>query len=68
MQNKTPPRGLDPIERTLFLFGVFAFGFLMLALAQPLPAEAYLPLVAGWIIAGVTFAWWFDRFLASRNR
>ena len=51
----------------LFLFGVVAFAVLMLAFGQPLAGSAYLPLVAAWIVAGVTFVWWFDRFLSRRD-
>ena len=40
----------------------------MLAFGQPLDASVSLPLVAGWLIAGVTFVWWFDRFLSRRDR
>jgi hypothetical protein len=56
------------VEVVLFLFGVAAFAVLMLAFGQPLDASVYLPLVAGWLIAGVTFVWWFDRFLSRRDR
>jgi hypothetical protein len=52
------------VERILFLFGVVAFALLMLAFGQPLAGEAYLPLVVAWLIAGVTFVWWFDKFLS----
>jgi hypothetical protein len=55
------------VEVILFLFGVLAFAFLMLVFGQPLAGAVYLPLVAAWIIAGVTFVWWFDRFLSRRN-
>ena len=68
MSAPPPPRGLARIEILLFLFGVFAFAFLMLVFSQPLPAEVYLPLVAGWIVAGVTFVWWFHRFLSRRDQ
>ena len=69
MTGPTPPsRGLDRVEVVLFLFGVAAFAVLMLVFGQPLDASVYLPLVVGWIIAGVTFVWWFDRFLSRRDR
>lgn len=63
-----PAGGLDRVERVLLLFGVVGFAVLMLAFGQPLAGEAYLPLVAGWLIAGVTFVWWLDRHLSTRNR
>jgi hypothetical protein len=63
-----PSHGLDRVEVVLFLFGVVAFAVLMLAFGQPLDASIYLPLVVAWIVAGVTFVWWFDKFLARRNR
>ena len=64
---RPPPHGLDRVEVILFLFGVLAFAFLMLVFGQPLAGAVYLPLVGAWIIAGVTFVWWFDRFLSRRN-
>jgi hypothetical protein len=66
--SRRPPPGLDRVELVLFLFGVLAFAVLMLAFGQPLAGPVYLPLVGGWIVAGVTFVWWFDRFLSRRNR
>jgi hypothetical protein len=60
------PRGLDRVEVLLFAFGVIAFALLMLIFGQPLVGELYLPVVAGWIISGLTFIWWFDRHLAHR--
>jgi hypothetical protein len=56
--------GLHRIEASLFVGGVFAFAFLMLVFGSPLPPAVYLPLVGGWIVAGLTFVWWFDRYLA----
>jgi len=53
--------GLDRIEIVLFVFGVVAFGFLMLALGDP---QYVLPVVAVWMVAGLGFIWWFDRRLA----
>ena len=69
-QDTSPPpsRGLDRVERILFLFGVFAFAILLLAFGEPLAGPAYLPVVAGWIVAGCTFTWWFDKFLSRRTR
>src|ERR671939_2231847 len=58
----TPSHGLDRVEVVLFLFGVVAFAVLMLAFGQPLAGSAYLPIVAAWIIGGVTFVWWVDKF------
>ena len=52
----------------LFVGGVFAFALLMLVFASPLDPSVYLPLVGGWIIAGITFVWWFDRYLARASR
>jgi hypothetical protein len=63
-----PSNGLDRVEVVLFLFGVAAFAVLMLAFGQPLVGSDYLPLVAAWIVAGVTFVWWFHRFLSRRDR
>jgi hypothetical protein len=59
-----PSPGLDRVEVVLFVFGVVAFAVLMVAFAQPLNASDYLPLVVAWIVAGVTFVWWFHRFLS----
>jgi hypothetical protein len=56
------------VEVVLFVFGVAAFAVLMLIFGQPLPGSVYLPLVVGWIVAGITFVWWFDRFLSRRDR
>ena len=67
--NEPPPGGgLHRIEAILFVGGVFAFAFLMLVFGTGLDPAVYLPLVAGWIIAGLTFVWWFDRHLAARPR
>ena len=63
-----PPRGLDRVEIALFLFGVVAFAVLMLAFGRPLAGPAYLPLVGAWLVAGVTFVWWFHTFLSRRDR
>ena len=59
------PRGLDRMERGLFVFGVLAFAFLMIVFGQPLAPDLYLPLVAAWISGGLLFIWWFDRRLAG---
>jgi hypothetical protein len=64
----TPSHGLDRVEVVLFLFGVVAFAVLMLAFGQLLAGSAYLPIVAAWIIGGVTFVWWFDKFMSRRGR
>jgi hypothetical protein len=61
-----PSRGLDRIEKLLFLFGVVAFALLMLAFGQ-VGDIAPLPLAAAWIVLGVGFIWWFDRHLARRR-
>jgi hypothetical protein len=61
-----PTGGLDRIEKLLFLFGVFAFAILLLAFGH-VGDIAPLPLVAGWIVIGVGFIWWFDRHLAHRR-
>jgi hypothetical protein len=66
--SRPPSRGLARAELVLFLFGVLAFAVLMLAFGQPLAGAVYLPLVGGWIVAGVTFVWWFDHFLSRRDR
>ena len=56
--------GLQRIEIILFVGGIFAFAFLMLVFGSPLPNDVFLPVVGGWIVAGLTFVWWFDRYLA----
>jgi hypothetical protein len=58
-----PARGLDRIEIALFVFGVLAMAFIMLAFGQPLAGETYLPIVALWIVSGLGFVWWFHRHL-----
>jgi hypothetical protein len=63
-----PPRGLDRMERGLFVFGVLAFAFLMLVFGQPLAPDLYLPLVVAWITGGLLFIWWFDRHLARADQ
>jgi hypothetical protein len=60
-------RGLARAEVALFSFGVLAFAFLMIAFGEPLAGPLYLPVVVGWIVAGFTFIWWFDRFLARAD-
>jgi hypothetical protein len=60
-----PARGLDRIEIVLFVFGVLAMAFIMLAFGQALPGESYLPVVAVWLVGGLGFIWWFHRHLAS---
>ena len=62
-----PARGLDRIEIALFVFGVFAMAFIMLAFGQPLAGETYLPVVAVWTVGGLGFIWWFHRHLAARG-
>jgi hypothetical protein len=47
----------------LFVFGVLAFAFLILAFGEPLAGAAHLPVVGAWIVFGVGFVWWFDRRL-----
>jgi hypothetical protein len=62
------PAGLDKVERILFVFGVLAFGFLLLVFGQPLVGSVNLALVVGlWIVVGLGFIWGFDRYLASRD-
>jgi hypothetical protein len=61
-----PAGGLARTEVALFVGGVFAFAFLMLVFGTGLPGEVYLPVVGGWIVAGLSFVWWFDRHLAAR--
>jgi hypothetical protein len=60
--------GLDRIEIILFVFGVLAFAFLMIAFGAPLAGSLYLPVVALWIVAGLGFIWWFDRRLARADQ
>ncbi len=67
-QSSPPARGLDRIEIALFVFGVLAMGFVMLAFGQPLAGETYLPVVAVWVIGGLGFIWWFHRHLAGIAR
>jgi membrane protein DedA with SNARE-associated domain len=59
-----PRGGLQRTEIILFVGGIFAFAFLMLVFGSPLPNEVFLPVIGGWIVAGLTFVWWFDRYLA----
>jgi len=61
-----PSRGLDRVEKLLFLFGVLAFALLMLAFGQ-VGDISPAPLAAVWIAIGVGFIWWFDRHLAHRR-
>jgi hypothetical protein len=63
-----PGRGLDRMERGLFVFGVLAFAFLMIVFGQPLAPDLYLPLVVAWITGGLMFIWWFDRRLARADQ
>jgi hypothetical protein len=63
-----PRRGLDRMERGLFVFGVLAFAFLMIAFGQPLAPDLYLTLVVAWIAGGLLFIWWFDRRLAGADQ
>jgi|SoiMetStandDraft_2_1073263.scaffolds.fasta_scaffold391394_2 uncharacterized membrane protein YdfJ with MMPL/SSD domain len=55
--------GLDKIEKILFVFGVLAFAFLMVAFGEPLAGSLYLPVVGLWVVSGLGFIWWFDRRL-----
>ena len=64
-QSAPTPRGLDRIERIMFVGGVLAFAFIMLAFGAPLAGELYLPVVAVWIVGGLVFVWWFDRHLRN---
>jgi hypothetical protein len=59
--------GLARTEMMLFGFGVLAFALLMLIFGEPLAGALYLPVVGGWIVAGFTFIWWFDRHLARAD-
>jgi type IV secretory pathway TrbD component len=59
--------GLARAEVMLFAFGVLAFAFLMLVFGEPLAGALYLPVVGGWIVAGFTFIWWFNRYLAHAD-
>jgi hypothetical protein len=61
-----PSRGLDRIEKLLFLFGVLAFAFLLMAFGQGGVVEP-LPIAAVWIVIGLAFIWWFDRHLTHRR-
>jgi hypothetical protein len=61
-------RGLDRVELAIFVFGVLAMAFIMLAFGQPLAGETYLPVVAVWVVGGLGFIWWFDRHLAGSAR
>ena len=56
------------MERGLFIFGVLAFAFVMIAFGQPLAPDLYLPLVVAWIAGGLMFIWWFDRHLARSDQ
>ena len=64
-QKAPPARGLDRVEIVLFVFGVLAMAFIMLAFGQPLAGEAYLPVVAVWVVGGLAFIWWFHRHLGG---
>jgi hypothetical protein len=56
---------LDRIEIVIFVFGVLAMAFIMLAFGQPLAGELYLPVVALWVVGGLAFIWWFHRHLGG---
>jgi hypothetical protein len=58
-----PARGLDRIEIVLFVFGVLAMAFFMLAFGQALAVDSYWPVVAVWLVGGLGFIYWFDRHL-----
>ena len=60
-----PAPGLDKIEIALFVFGVVAMAFIMLAFGQPLAGETYLPVVGVWVVGGLGFIWWFHRHLVA---
>jgi Flp pilus assembly protein TadB len=62
-----PASGLDRIEKALFLGGVVAFAFLMLAFGA-VGDVSPVPIAAVFIALGVGFVWWFDRHLARRRR
>jgi hypothetical protein len=49
----------------IFVFGVLAIAFIMLAFGQPLAGESYLPIVAVWVVGGLAFIWWFHRHLGG---
>ena len=70
MPNQKPPpaRGLDRTEILIFVFGVLAMAFIMLAFGQPLAGETYLPIVAVWIVGGLAFIWWFHRHLVGQAK
>ena len=57
--------GLDRTEMAIFVFGVLAIAFIMLAFGQPLAGESYLPIVAVWVVGGLAFIWWFHRHLGG---
>jgi len=67
MPHQKPPstRGLDRTEIVIFVFGVLAMAFIMLAFGQPLAGESYLPIVAVWVVGGLGFIWWFHRHLGG---
>jgi hypothetical protein len=65
----TPPaRGLDRVEKILFLLGIGAFALLMLLFGEPFGEGGDLPIVILWIVCGVVFVWWLDRRLARTHR
>ena len=66
---ETPPpvRGLDRTELLMFLFGILGFAVLMLAFGHDLAPDTYLPVVGLWVVGGVGFVWWFDRYLSRRS-
>ena len=70
MPNQKAPRarGLDRVEIAIFVFGVLAMAFIMLAFGQPLAGESYLPIVAVWIVGGLAFIWWFHRHLGGMKQ
>jgi len=51
---------VDRIEIGLFVFGILAFAFLIFALGDP---QYALPVIGLWIVAGLSFLWWFNRRL-----
>jgi hypothetical protein len=67
MREQQRGNGLARAEVGLFAFGVLAFAFLMVVFGEPLAGALYLPVVVGWIVAGFTFIWWFNRFLARAD-
>jgi hypothetical protein len=51
----------------LFLFGIVAFGVLILAFGHDLGEATYLPVLGVWVVGGLGFVWWFHRHLSRRR-